>query len=132
MIQPTKIYVKSILPLIKKKKIFAISHITGGGIYENLERIIPSGMSALIDCPNFIIPDRFVWLKELANIKTKEMLKTFNCGIGLVVIIHHKNKKAVQNFFKKNKINSHVIGEVVSKKSVGKVIINSFGKLDLI
>ena len=87
MIQPTKIYVKSILPLIKKKKIFAISHITGGGIYENLERIIPSGMSALIDCPNFIIPDRFVWLKELANIKTKEMLKTFNCGIGLIVII---------------------------------------------
>jgi phosphoribosylaminoimidazole synthetase len=132
LIQPTKIYVKSILPLIKKKKIFAISHITGGGIYENLERIIPSGMSALINCPNFIIPDRFVWLKELANIKTKEMLKTFNCGIGLVIIIHHKNKKAVQNFFKKNKINSHVIGEVVSKKSVGKVIIKNFGKWDLI
>ena len=104
LIQPTKIYVKSILPLIKKKKIFAISHITGGGIYENLERIIPSGMSALINCPNFTIPDRFVWLKELANIKTKEMLKTFNCGIGLVIIIHHKNKKAVQNFFKKKKL----------------------------
>ena len=117
MIQPTKIYVKSILPLIKKKKIFAISHITGGGIYENLERIIPSGMCAIIDCPNFIIPERFVWLKELANIKTKEMLKTFNCGIGLIIIINHKNKKAVINYFKKNKINSHVIGEVLTKKS---------------
>ena len=74
LIQPTKIYVKSILPLIKKKKIFAISHITGGGIYENLERIIPSGMCALIDCPNFIIPERFIWLKELANIEKRETL----------------------------------------------------------
>ena len=132
LLKPTHIYVSEILALKKIVSINAISHITGGGIYENLERIIPSGMSALIDCPNFIIPDRFVWLKELANIKTKEMLKTFNCGIGLVVIIHHKNKKAVQNFFKKNKINSHVIGEVVSKKSVGNVIIKNFGKWDLI
>ena len=132
LIQPTKIYVKAILPLIKKKKIFAISHITGGGIYENLGRIIPSGMSALIDCPNFVIPDRFVWLKELANIKTKEMLETFNCGIGLIVIVHDKNKKAVLNFFKKNKINSHVIGEVVKEKSGEKILIKNFGKWDLI
>ena len=114
LIQPTKIYVKSILPLIKKK-IFAISHITGGGIYENLERIIPNGMNALIDFKNFIIPERFVWLKELANIKTKEMLKTFNCGIGLIIIINHKNKKDVLNFLKK-KINVHVMGEIITKK----------------
>ena len=60
------------------------------------------------------------------------MLKTFNCGIGLIAIVHQKNKKAVLNFFKKNKINSHVIGEVVTKKSVGKVLIKNFGKWDLI
>ena len=60
------------------------------------------------------------------------MLKTFNCGIGLIVIINHKNKKAVLNFFKKNKINSHVIGEVVTKKSVEKKLIKNFGKWDLI
>ena len=132
LIQPTKIYVKSILPLIKKKKIFAISHITGGGIYENLERIIPSGMCALIDCPNFIIPERFIWLKELANIEKKEMLKTFNCGIGLIIIINHKNKKTVINHLRKNKINTHVIGEVLTKKSFkDKVLIKNFGKWDL-
>ena len=103
LIQPTKIYVKSLLPLIKKK-ICAISHITGGGIYENLERIIPDGMNALIDFKKFIIPERFIWLKELANINTKEMLKTFNCGIGLIIIINHKNKKDVLNFLRRKKL----------------------------
>ena len=132
LIQPTKIYVKPILPLIKKKKILAISHITGGGIYENLERIIPTGMCAIIDCPNFVIPEKFIWLKKLANIKTKEMLKTFNCGIGLIVIIDHKNKKAVLNILRKNKINSHVIGEVITNRIVEeKVSIKNFGKWDL-
>jgi len=117
LIQPTKIYVKSVLPLIKKKKIFAISHITGGGIYENLERIIPNGMRALIDFKKFKIPGRFVWLKELANITSNEMLKTFNCGIGLIIIISPKNKKNVLSFFRRKKINAHMMGEIVAKQS---------------
>ncbi len=132
LIQPTKIYVKPLLPLIKKKKILAISHITGGGIYENLERVIPDEMLALIDCQNFIIPERFVWLKELAKINTKEMLRTFNCGIGLIIIINHKDKKAVFNYLRRKKINSYVMGEVITKKSYEKkVSIKSFGKWDL-
>ena len=60
---------------------------------KTLERIIPDGMHALIDFKKFIIPERFIWLKELANINTKEMLKTFNCGIGLIIIINQKIKK---------------------------------------
>ncbi len=132
LIQPTKIYVKSVLPLIKKKKIFAISHITGGGIYENLERIIPKGMRALIDFKNFVIPERFVWLKELANINTKEMLKTFNCGIGLIIIINRKDKTAVLNFLRKKNINGHLMGEIKTEKNFGnKVSIKNFGKWDL-
>ena len=124
--------VKPLLPLIKKKKILAISHITGGGIYENLERVIPDEMLALIDCQNFIIPERFVWLKELAKINTKEMLRTFNCGIGLIIIINHKDKKAVFNYLRRKKINSYVMGEVITKKSYEKkVSIKSFGKWDL-
>ena len=132
LIQPTKIYVKSVLPLIKKKKIFAISHITGGGIYENLERIIPNGIHASIDFKNFIIPERFVWLKELANINTEEMLKTFNCGIGLIIIISQKNKKDVLNFLRRKKINAHIMGETLAKKKIkDKVSIKNFGKWDL-
>ena len=80
LIQPTKIYVKPVLPLIKK--IFAISHITGGGIYENLERIIPNGMNALIDFKNFIIPERFVWLKELGVSRQRKCSKLLIVVLG--------------------------------------------------
>ncbi len=132
LIQPTKIYVKSVLPLIKKKRIYAISHITGGGIYENLERIIPKGMHAQINFKNFMIPERFIWLKKLANIDTNEMLKTFNCGIGLIIIIDHKNKKDVINFLRRKKINAYVMGEIKTGKSLeNKVSINNFGEWDL-
>ena len=132
LIQPTKIYVKTLLPLIKKKRISAISHITGGGIYENLERIIPEGMNAFIDFKNFIIPERFIWLKKLANISIKEMLKTFNCGIGLIIIIHDKNKKDVLNFFRRKKTNVHIMGQIKTNKSLDKkVSIKNFGGWDL-
>ena len=132
LIQPTKIYVKTLLPLIKKKKVCAISHITGGGIYENLERIIPEGMNALIDFKKFIIPERFIWLKELANISVNEMLKTFNCGIGLIIIIHAKNKKDILNFFKKKKTNVHIMGEIITDNDCeNKVSIKKFGGWDL-
>tara|TARA_B100000035_G_scaffold312866_1_gene325254 strand:+ start:208 stop:1083 length:876 start_codon:yes stop_codon:yes gene_type:complete len=132
LIQPTKIYVKTLLPLIKKKKICAISHITGGGIYENLERIIPEGMNAFIDFKKFIIPERFIWLKKLANISIKEMLKTFNCGIGLIIIIHDKNKKDVLNFFKRKKTNVHIMGKIITNNNCkNKVSIKNFGGWDL-
>ena len=132
LIQPTKIYVKTLLPLIKKKKICAISHITGGGIYENLERIIPDGMNALVDFKKFTIPERFIWLKELANISRNEMLKTFNCGIGLIIIIHDKDKKDVLNFFRRKKTNVHIMGEIITNNGFkNRVSIKNFGGWDL-
>ena len=132
LIQPTRIYVKTLLPLIKKKKICAISHITGGGIYENLERIIPEGMNALIDFKKFVIPERFIWLKKIANISRREMLKTFNCGIGLIIIIHDTNKKDVLNFFRRKKTNVHIMGEIIKNNGYeNKVSIKNFGGWDL-
>ena len=89
-------------------------------------------MNALIDFKKFIIPQRFIWLKELANISTKEMLKTFNCGIGLIIIINHKYKKDVINFLRRKKTNVHIIGEIKTKKSFEKkVSIKNFGEWDL-
>ena len=77
----------------------SISHITGGGIYENLERIIPEKYCGIINSKSFKIPERFLWLQKLANINIKEMLRTFNCGIGLILIIEQKNLKNVSVFF---------------------------------
>ena len=76
LIKPTKIYVKYVLPLVKKKKISAIAHITGGGIFENLERIIPKNFFAEVSTEEFKIPEQFLWLKKIGGISSKEF-KTF-------------------------------------------------------
>lgn len=128
LLKPTKIYVNEVLPLIKKQTISSIAHITGGGIYENLARIIPKGYVAVIDNEKFKIPHIFLWLQELGSVDNYEMLSTFNCGIGLILVIPLKKKKIITNYFKKVKIKSHLIGEIQKKKTKQKVIIKKFGK----
>ena len=100
LIKPTKIYVKEILPLVKKNLVNSIAHITGGGIYENLERALPTKLMAKIDFKHFRIPEIFLWLKKLGSVDNKEMLKTFNCGIGLIIIIS-MDKKTSHRFIKR-------------------------------
>ena len=104
LIEPTKIYIKYVLPLIKKKKISAIAHITGGGIFENLERIVPRNFFAEINTEKFFIPEKFLWLKKVGGIESVEMLKTFNCGIGLILVVNANESKKVINFLKKKKV----------------------------
>ena len=131
LLKPTKIYVNLLLPLIKKKKISAISHITGGGIFENLERVLPENISAIIDFKEFSIPENFLWIQDAGKINTLEMLKTFNCGFGLLLIIENKNKKEVLNYLKKKKVKFHLMGRTSSATKLKKVVIKKFGKWDL-
>lgn len=84
---PTKIYVKSILSMIKKCEIHAIAHITGGGLIENPPRVLPNGTQAVIDTNSWPRPPIFSWLQELGLIATQEMYRTFNCGIGMMVCL---------------------------------------------
>ena len=133
LIIPTKIYVKELLPLIKNKLINSIAHITGGGISENLSRGIPNNLKAVIDTKDFRIPKLFLWLKELSNISVKEMLNTFNCGIGMIIIVKNRNKKKVCDFLTKNKVNYSTIGEIKKKNSKDKkILIKKFDKWNLI
>ena len=89
-------------------------------------------MNALVDFKKFTIPERFIWLKELANISRNEMLKTFNCGIGLIIIIHDKDKKDVLNFFRRKKTNVHIMGEIITNNGFkNRVSIKNFGGWDL-
>ncbi len=132
LIEPTKIYIKYVLPLIKKKKISAIAHITGGGIFENLERIVPRNFFAEINTEGFSIPEKFLWLKKVGGIESVEMLKTFNCGIGLILVVKAKESQCVTNFLKKKNINSFILGKVSKKKKKQKtILIKKFGKWDL-
>ena len=132
LILPTKIYVKETLPLIKKKYIASIAHITGGGIFENIERAIPKNLMAVIDTEKFKVPKLFSWFKNLSKISTKEMLNTFNCGFGMVLIINKKNEESVLKYLNKNKIKFSNIGYIdIKKKNSKNVLVKKFGEWNL-
>lgn len=87
LMAPTKIYVKSILELLKQVEVRALCHITGGGLTENIPRVLPNNCKAVIDCASWELPPVFAWLQKHGNVEAKEMVRTFNCGIGMVVCI---------------------------------------------
>ena len=87
LLTPTRIYVKPILALLKAVEVKALSHITGGGLSENLPRVLPENHSAVIDCNAWQWPAVFSWLQQQGNINATEMYRTFNCGIGMVVCV---------------------------------------------
>ena len=87
LMAPTRIYVKTLLNLMRRVPVHALAHITGGGITENLPRVLPRGMAADIDLGAWQRPAVFEWLKEQGQVAVGEMLKTFNCGIGMIVCV---------------------------------------------
>src|SRR5690606_5058801 len=87
LLTPTEIYVKAIQALMPEVSIHALAHITGGGILENLPRVLPEGSAAHIDTNSWEQPAIFKWLQEKGNIGTREMYRTFNCGIGMIVCV---------------------------------------------
>jgi|TARA_B110000259_G_scaffold76697_1_gene89930 phosphoribosylformylglycinamidine cyclo-ligase len=88
---PTKLYVKSILALLETLPVKGMAHITGGGITENIPRVLPAGLTAEIDSNSWELPALFKWLKDQGNIADLEMYKTFNCGVGMAIIVSADN-----------------------------------------
>jgi phosphoribosylformylglycinamidine cyclo-ligase len=84
---PTRIYVKPILSLLRTVQIDGLAHITGGGLTENIVRVIPDGLGIEIDTAAWTRPEVFNWLQQQGGITESEMLRTFNCGIGMVMIV---------------------------------------------
>ena len=87
LMSPTRIYVKPIMALAKDVEILGLAHITGGGLTENIPRILPEGLSAEIETDSWHLPAVFEWLQTEGNIKTGEMRRTFNCGVGMIAIV---------------------------------------------
>ena len=121
LIKPTKIYVNEILNLIKNNLINSCANITGGGLADNIKRVIPDKLCANIDLTKIKTLRIFDWLKQ-NNISDKEMLKTFNCGVGFCLIVNPKNIKKISRFFSKE-FQPYVIGKIIEDKN--KVRLNA-------
>jgi phosphoribosylformylglycinamidine cyclo-ligase len=88
LLEPTRIYVKSLLPLAKAGLLKGLAHITGGGLLENIPRVLPEGCHAVVDTDNWTLPPIFAALQDGGSISAEEMARTFNCGVGMVAIVH--------------------------------------------
>lgn len=87
MLTPTRLYVRQALQAIGSGGVHALAHITGGGLTENLPRVLPDGMGAAVDLNTWVLPPVFRWMSETGGMAEAEMLKTFNCGIGMVLVV---------------------------------------------
>ncbi len=112
LLAPTQIYVKAILEAIKKHNIHAVAHITGGGLTENLPRVMPKNSKGIIHVDSWPRSPVFEWLQQNGHIEDSEMLRTFNCGIGMVVVIDTSEVDAVQATFNKAGMDNWVIGSI--------------------
>jgi len=104
LLKPTKIYVEEVLPWVQKQKIKAMSHITGGGMDENLSRVLPYGLKAMINMRSWRVPKIFKDLQKLGNVSTPEMFHAFNMGIGFVLICDQKNAQVILKKIAKSKV----------------------------
>jgi phosphoribosylformylglycinamidine cyclo-ligase len=130
VLTPTRIYVKSCLAAIRATKaVKGFAHITGGGFPDNIPRVLPKGLGARIDLSRVVVPPVFKWLAAEGGIAQNEMLRTFNCGIGMIVIASPKDAAAVTQAFKQAGEKVVTIGEVVMAASEPRVVYD--GKLDL-
>ena len=123
LLAPTQIYVKPLLSLIKKIDVHAMAHITGGGLLENIPRVLPENTNAVIDTTSWELPAVFKWLQQNGNVETTEMYRTFNCGIGMAVVVDAADaEKAIAELNTAGET-VVVIGEISAADGAPEVII---------
>ncbi|MBI2399809.1 MAG: phosphoribosylformylglycinamidine cyclo-ligase [Deltaproteobacteria bacterium] len=116
LISPTKIYVKPVLALGKEVDILGMAHITGGGFTDNIPRVLPKNVKAVVEKGSWPIPPIFSLLKKGGNLEDAEMLRTFNCGIGLIMVVRAKDQEKAMKKLKALKQKAFVIGEIKNRK----------------
>lgn len=116
LLTPTKIYVKPILKLLKKIKVKGISHITGGGFYENIPRCIPNGLCAEIEKNKIKILQIFKYIQKIGNIKERDMFNTFNMGVGMCIIVSKKDVEKTIEILNSCKEDAYIIGKIIENK----------------
>ena len=112
LLTPTNIYVKSVLAVLKECEVHALSHITGGGFWENIPRVLPALTKAVIDENSWQWPEIFNWLQEKGNVERTEMYRTFNCGVGMVIALPESQVEKALEIFTAHGENAWLIGEI--------------------
>lgn len=124
LLTPTKIYVRSLLKVTNKKLIKGLAHITGGGLTENVPRMLPSHLTAEIDVAAWKLPPVFKWLKEHGNVSSVEMGRTFNTGVGMVAVVSKENVKQVISELTASGETVYTIGKLIPRAKEGCVLEN--------
>lgn len=117
LLRPTRIYVKPVLDMIEQANVHALAHITGGGLKDNLPRVIPDDLAVQVDWGSWQMPPIFRLIQNAAQIDDIEMLRTFNLGIGMVAVTHPANIESVKQIALKHKIDCWTIGCIIDKPS---------------
>jgi len=123
LLAPTKIYVKSILNLISQIDVHAIAHITGGGFWENIPRVLPDNTQAIIDEKSWQWPAVFNWLQQAGHVDKHEMYRTFNCGVGLIIALPKSDVAQAIQLLNENGEKAWLLGEIKSSSSAERVVI---------
>ncbi len=123
LLAPTRIYAKTILRLLKEVEVNAIAHITGGGLTENLPRVLPNGCIAKIDTNSWEIPAVFKWLQEGGNIEESEMYRTFNCGVGMTVVVPESQAELALDILNSHGEEAWVIGQIEGSSDTSEQVV---------
>jgi phosphoribosylformylglycinamidine cyclo-ligase len=113
LLEPTRIYVRSLLPLVRGGRIHALAHITGGGLLENIPRVLPQGLHAMVDAAAWPQPRLMAFLQAQGNIEPGEMARTFNCGVGMALVVAQAQAEAVTAALEAAGETVFTIGEIV-------------------
>ncbi len=123
LLEPTRIYTKNLLKLTEKQTVHAIAHITGGGLIDNIPRVLPPQCAAELDLSSWKMPAVFNWLQQAGNITPFEMHRTFNCGIGMVLVVNENQTEEISAQLNSMGEKTWVLGKIVEKTSDNAVII---------
>jgi phosphoribosylformylglycinamidine cyclo-ligase len=124
LLVPTRIYVKTCLAAAKTDKVKAFAHITGGGFTENIPRVLSDKLAVEVDCAAWDMPPVFKWLAEVGDIVNTEMLRTFNCGVGMIAVVKEADVAAVSEVIKAHGDKCSVVGKVVANQGEAVVYKN--------
>jgi phosphoribosylformylglycinamidine cyclo-ligase len=115
LLTPTRIYVRPVLKVIRRFDVHAMAHITGGGLIENIPRVLPGGLKAVIEKDAWPVPPIFKFIQRQGNVDEREMLRTFNCGIGFVLIVKKGDEAGIMKTLEATGEKAYHIGEVTEK-----------------